>query len=103
MIVWLLAATRTTPAKSSTLMAQATSPSASAAITFATYNVQSGRAGRLISVLRAMQQMNLDLVLLTETKLTDRVYTRQSLGYQVVATEASSAHKGCVALCWWSR
>ena len=44
--------------------------------------------------------MEIGLALLTETKLTDERYTRYSSGYRVVATRASSAHKGGVAFVW---
>jgi len=74
------------------------SPPKHVPITIATYNICSGRAGRLELALRAADQMNLDLGILTETKLTDGVYTRNSSGYQVTATDAPSAHQGGVAL-----
>ena len=67
-------------------------------ISIGTYNIRGGRAGRLEAALRAMQQMNLDIGILTETKLTNGIHTRQSSGFQVVATEARSAHQGGVAL-----
>ena len=65
---------------------------------YRTYNIQSGRNGRLEMALRAMQQMNLDIGILTETKLTRGIHTRWSSGYHVVATEARSEHQGGVAL-----
>jgi hypothetical protein len=67
-------------------------------ISIGTYNIQSGRAGRLETVLRALQQMNMDIGILTETKLTQGIHTRWSSGYQVYATEARSCHQGGVAL-----
>ena len=33
-----------------------------------------------------------------DIKLTKRIYTHESSGYKVVATEAPSAHSGCVAV-----
>ena len=67
-------------------------------IRLATYNVRSGRAGRLEIALRAMEQMNVDLGILTEAKLTDGIYTRFSSGYHVVATDARVHNQGGVAL-----
>lgn len=64
----------------------------------ATYNIRNGRGGGLISALRAMERSNVDLAVLTETKLTDGIYTRESLGYRVMATNATSRHQGGVAL-----
>ena len=46
----------------------------------------------------ATDQMKLDLDILMETKLMDGAYTRNSLGYQVTATNAPSTHQGGVAL-----
>jgi endonuclease/exonuclease/phosphatase family metal-dependent hydrolase len=62
------------------------------------YNIRSGRAGRLEMVLRAMNQMNVDIGILTEAKLTDGIHMRQSSGYHVYATSARSHSQGGVAL-----
>lgn len=67
-------------------------------IKVATYNIKNGRNGRVESVLRALDQMNLDLALITETKLTDDKYTKLSSGYLVFATTAASPHQGGIAL-----
>jgi hypothetical protein len=67
-------------------------------ITLATYNIRSGRNGRLETALRAMDQMKVDLGILTEAKLTDGIYTRCSSGYSVVATSARVHNQGGVAL-----
>jgi Reverse transcriptase (RNA-dependent DNA polymerase) len=67
-------------------------------INLATYNIRSGRGGNLEIVLRAMEQMNVDLGILTEAKLTDGIYTRYSSGYNVVATSARVHNQGGVAL-----
>ena len=72
-------------------------------IKLATYNIQSGRSGRLEIALREMEKMNIDIGILTETKLTDGIYTRYSSGYHVRATEATSHSKGGVALFWRDR
>ena len=45
-----------------------------------------------------MAQANMDLGVFQETKCTDGIYTRESAGYCVVATDAPSRHRGGVAL-----
>ena len=45
-----------------------------------------------------ISQANMDLVILQEMKLTDGIYTRGSVGYSVVATDAPSRHYGRVAI-----
>ena len=67
-------------------------------IRFATYNIISGRNSRLQMALRAMDNLNVDFGILTETKLTDGIYTRYSSGYNIDATSASSSAQGGVAL-----
>ena len=67
-------------------------------IRFGTYNIRNGRKGGLEASLRGMSQANMDLGILQETKLTDGVYTRGSAGYNVIATEAPSRHRGGVVL-----
>ena len=67
-------------------------------IRFGTYNISNGRNGGLESALREMSQANMDLGILQETKCTDEIYTRDSAGYRVVATDAPSRHRGGVAL-----
>ena len=50
------------------------------------------------SALQGMAQANIDLGVFQETKCTDGIYTRESSGYRVVATDAPSRHRGGVAL-----
>ena len=45
-----------------------------------------------------MEQVNIDMGFMQETKLTDGVYTRASAGYRVVATDAPSRHRGGIAM-----
>jgi hypothetical protein len=61
-----------------------------ASIRIATYNIRSGCEGRLEMALRVMNQMDVDIGILTETKLTDGIHMRQSSGYQVYTTLARS-------------
>jgi hypothetical protein len=69
-----------------------------ASIRIDTYNIRNGRAGNLEGGLRAMKKMNIDIVLLTETKLTNDQHTKKAFGYDVVATKARSKAQGGVAL-----
>ena len=50
------------------------------------------------SALRGMSQANMDLGILQKIKCTDSIYTRESAGYRVVATDAPIRHRGGVAL-----
>jgi exonuclease III len=45
-----------------------------------------------------MNKMNIDIVLLTETKLMDEKYTKRAFGYDIVAMNARSKAQGGVAL-----
>ena len=67
-------------------------------IRFDTYNIRNGRNGRLESELRGMAQANMDMGIFQETKCTDVIYTRESAGCSVVATDAPSQHRGGVAV-----
>ena len=67
-------------------------------IHFGMYNTQNGWNGGLESALRGMSQANMELGVFQETKLTKLIYTFQSSGYTVVATEALRAHSGGVAV-----
>ena len=71
----------------------------SGAFKLATWNIRSGRNGGLESALRALDALEVDIALLTETKLTKGIYTRWSSSYSVIATDAKSAYQGGVALC----
>ena len=50
------------------------------------------------SALQGMAQANIDLGVFQEMKCTDGIYTRESAGYRVVATDTPSRHRGGVAL-----
>ena len=67
-------------------------------IRFGTYNICNRRNGGLGSALRKMSQAKMDLGIFQETKVTDRIYTRGSAGYIVVATDAPSREHGGVAV-----
>ena len=67
-------------------------------IRFGTYNIRNGRNGGLESALRGMDQANMDLGIFQEKKCTNGIYTRESAGYSVVATDTPSRHRGEVAV-----
>jgi hypothetical protein len=69
-------------------------------ITLATFNVRSGCNGGLESALRAMAETGVDYGVFMETKITDDIYTRYSLGYNVFASNAISIWQGGIALFW---
>jgi exonuclease III len=69
-------------------------------IKLATYNIMSGRSGRLEAATRAMGYCNVDIAILTEAKLTDEAYTRYHGGYNVKATKANCHNQGGIALLW---
>ena len=72
----------------------------SRSIAVASYNIRNGRNGGMESALRAMEALGIDLGILMETKVTGGIYTQFSSGYNVVASEAASAHQGGIALFW---
>ena len=69
-------------------------------ITLATYNVVSARKTRLLLALRAMADINTDIAVLTETKLTSGRHAKTGHGYSVFASSATSPSQGGVALIW---
>jgi hypothetical protein len=62
------------------------------------HNIKNGSAGKLEGALRATNKMNMDIVLLTETKLMNDQYTKRDFRYDVVATKARLKAQGGVAL-----
>ena len=67
-------------------------------IRFGTYNIRNGRNGGLGSAPRGMAQANMDLGIFQETKCTDGIYTRESDGFSLVATDAPIQHRSGVAM-----
>jgi exonuclease III len=64
----------------------------------ATYNIRNGRVENLEIALRVVAQLNVDIAILTEVKLTDDRFTNYSHGYGVIATKAKSSAQGGLAL-----
>jgi exonuclease III len=66
----------------------------------ATFNIINGRTGNTEVALRAIAQVNVDIAICTETKLTGDRYTKYSHGYEVITTTAKSlARGGVLAYC----
>jgi hypothetical protein len=72
----------------------------SGSIALALFNIQSGRNGGLAAALRAMDQLGVDIGFLLETKLTGGINTQHLLGYDVLASTATSLSSGGIALFW---
>jgi len=69
-------------------------------ITITAYNVVSARRERLLEALRAMADLNTDIAILTETKLTKGRHTKYGFDFHVFATDAESPSQGGTALIW---
>jgi hypothetical protein len=69
-------------------------------IRIAKYNIRNGWKGKLEGDLRALEKMNIDIVFLEETKITNDCYTKNCFGFEVIATAAESIFPGwyCVGL-----
>ena len=61
-------------------------------IGFGTYSIFNRRNGRIKYKSKGMDQDNLDLGLFQDIKVTDRIHTRMSAGYQVLADDATIQH-----------
>ena len=66
-------------------------------ITISTWNVVDGRSSRLEMACNKLQRLNIDIALLTETKLNG-YHTVHSYDYDIVATKCTNQHQGGVAL-----
>jgi hypothetical protein len=75
-------------------------PDGSGSVSFASFNIRSGRNGGLEGALRAMDQLGVDIGFLLEKKLTGGIYTHYSSGYSVLASTATSVRQGEIALFW---
>jgi exonuclease III len=65
-----------------------------------TYNIITGQGGGILSALRAMGKLGVDVGVLQETKMTKGIYPRRGFGYSVFCTDAPSRQCGGVALFW---
>jgi hypothetical protein len=65
---------------------------------FITLNIRNGGYSNLNMVLRGMYQMRVDFGVLTETKITNDMYTNNCCNYTVFASHAESKFKGGIAL-----
>jgi exonuclease III len=67
-------------------------------IRIANLNIRDGRNTGLEAVLRASQQMKIDVIVLTETKFQNDHHTRSAFGYNIFATMTSHLNQGGIAL-----
>jgi hypothetical protein len=63
-------------------------------IKIGTFNMMSGANSRLALAMKAMRSMNVDIGILTETKLTDDFHPMKSNGYDIITTQATSRQQG---------
>ena len=61
-------------------------------------NISLGQEWYLEAALRALQQVNVKIIVLHETKLTRGVYIRYIMGYKVWVTEAKFIHMGAITI-----
>ena len=69
----------------------------SGGIHIVTLNIMDGRGSRLQIACHEMERHGLDIVLLTETKLSGR-HTTHSYGYDIIATKVTNQNQGGVAI-----
>lgn len=62
-------------------------------IIFGTYNIQNVKSDGIKSALREMEQANMDLGFLEDTKFTNGVHMRLFEGYHVLTADAQSSHQ----------
>jgi hypothetical protein len=67
-------------------------------INIATYNIRDGRNSNLEAALRACKKMQIDVGILTETRLSTDRYKRSAFGYTVFATQTTHINQGGIAL-----
>ena len=73
-------------------------PDGSGSVALTSFNIRSGLNRGLEAALRAMDQLGIDIGFLMETKLMGGIHTRHSLGYNVLASTATSPSSGGIAL-----
>ena len=61
-----------------------------------TLNMRSAQGGNLEATIKSMKKMNVDIALLTETKLATDRHTKSCFGYTVAASAARSSSRGGV-------
>jgi len=64
-----------------------------------TLNIRTAWHGNLEAATKGMEEMGLDIAILTDTRLTNDKHMTFSYGYEVYATQSESASIGGVALC----
>lgn len=67
-------------------------------IRIATFNIMNGRGSGLQLATRALKQMNVDVAVVTETKVTNNLYAKSYDGYNIRCSMAISHNQGGIAL-----
>ena len=67
-------------------------------ISMGTLNIRDGRSGNLEMACRRLQDLNMDIVMVTETKLSHGKHTSLSYGYEVYGTNCNNTNLGGVAI-----
>jgi hypothetical protein len=63
-----------------------------------TYNIIHGGNSRIALAIKTLKVMNINIGVLTETKVSEGMYTKAAHGYTITATEARNNHQGGAAL-----
>jgi exonuclease III len=67
-----------------------------------TLNIRNGRRVNMEIAMQAIAHMNVDVAVLTETRLKDERYAKYVYGYEITATKAKYKIQGGIALVYWS-
>lgn len=72
-------------------------------IRIGTFNIRSGQSGNLECALRELNNMNVDVIVITETKITNNAYTHQRFRYSICASKAQSTSCGGIAFAFCTK
>ena len=67
-------------------------------IALGTLNVRDGRGGNIEMACRELQKLEMDLVMVTETKFSNGQHTSMAFGYEIFATNCHNRNQGGVAI-----
>ena len=65
-------------------------PGGSGTFKLGTFNIVTGQGGGIMSALRAMEKLGVDVGVFQEAKITGGIYPWTGFGYSVLATDAPS-------------
>jgi exonuclease III len=61
-------------------------------VKLATYNIRNGNNSKLFMACEALHEANIDIAILTETKIPDEIYAHSCEEYDILCTKALSRH-----------